>query len=90
MVVIYSTPKNPTAFDEHYFNVHVPMGHGVQCRGQKQQTSKVPGYAEATHKFGEVRRLSKVRHPSRSQIEKVVWPDGRVPSEALFLTPVLS
>jgi uncharacterized protein (TIGR02118 family) len=25
MVVIYSTPANPSAFDEHYFNVHVPL-----------------------------------------------------------------
>src|SRR3954464_4673683 len=25
MLVIYRTPKDPKAFDEHYFNVHVPM-----------------------------------------------------------------
>jgi uncharacterized protein (TIGR02118 family) len=25
MVVIYRTPADPAAFDEHYFNVHVPM-----------------------------------------------------------------
>lgn len=25
MVVIYSTPKDPHAFDEHYFSVHVPL-----------------------------------------------------------------
>ena len=25
MVVIYKTPKNPAAFDEHYFNVHIPL-----------------------------------------------------------------
>jgi uncharacterized protein (TIGR02118 family) len=25
MVVIYRTPKDPVAFNEHYFNVHVPL-----------------------------------------------------------------
>ena len=25
MVVIYRTPKDPEAFDAHYFNVHVPL-----------------------------------------------------------------
>jgi uncharacterized protein (TIGR02118 family) len=25
MVVIYKTPRDPKAFDQHYFSVHVPM-----------------------------------------------------------------
>jgi uncharacterized protein (TIGR02118 family) len=25
MVVIYQTPKDPAAFDAHYFNVHIPL-----------------------------------------------------------------
>jgi uncharacterized protein (TIGR02118 family) len=25
MVVIYKTPRDPKAFDKHYFEVHVPM-----------------------------------------------------------------
>jgi uncharacterized protein (TIGR02118 family) len=25
MLVIYRTPKDPEAFDQHYFNVHVPL-----------------------------------------------------------------
>jgi uncharacterized protein (TIGR02118 family) len=25
MVVIYKTPRDPKAFDKHYFDVHVPM-----------------------------------------------------------------
>jgi uncharacterized protein (TIGR02118 family) len=25
MVVIYKTPRDPEAFDRHYFDVHVPM-----------------------------------------------------------------
>ncbi len=25
MVVIYNMPKDPTAFDKHYFEIHVPL-----------------------------------------------------------------
>lgn len=25
MLVIYKTPKDPAAFDEHYFGIHVPL-----------------------------------------------------------------
>jgi len=25
MIVIYKTPRNPAAFDQHYFEVHVPL-----------------------------------------------------------------
>jgi uncharacterized protein (TIGR02118 family) len=25
MVVIYNTPRDPAAFDAHYFNVHIPL-----------------------------------------------------------------
>ena len=25
MVVIYNTPKDPAAFDKHYFEIHVPL-----------------------------------------------------------------
>jgi uncharacterized protein (TIGR02118 family) len=25
MVVIYKTPQNPTAFDKHYFDIHIPL-----------------------------------------------------------------
>ena len=25
MLVVYRTPNDPEAFDEHYFGVHVPM-----------------------------------------------------------------
>lgn len=25
MLVIYRTPANPEAFDQHYFNVHIPL-----------------------------------------------------------------
>ena len=30
MVVIYRTPKDPAAFDAHYFKVHVPLAKKLQ------------------------------------------------------------
>ena len=27
MVVIYRTPKDPTAFDKHYVDIHLPLAH---------------------------------------------------------------
>jgi uncharacterized protein (TIGR02118 family) len=29
MVVIYKTPKDPEAFDRHYFEKHVPLAKGL-------------------------------------------------------------
>jgi uncharacterized protein (TIGR02118 family) len=29
MLVIYKTPANPAAFDEHYINVHVPLAKAL-------------------------------------------------------------
>jgi len=29
MLVIYKTPENPSAFDEHYFNVHIPLAKAL-------------------------------------------------------------
>jgi uncharacterized protein (TIGR02118 family) len=29
MVVIYRTPKDPAAFDKHYFDVHVPLAKKI-------------------------------------------------------------
>ena len=41
MLVVYRTPKDPEAFDEHYFGVHVPMAR--QLPGlTKYETSKGP------------------------------------------------
>lgn len=41
MVVIYRTPKNPVAFNEHYFNVHVPLAKKLPGL-TKYETSKGP------------------------------------------------
>lgn len=41
MVVIYRTPKDPAAFDAHYFGVHVPLAK--QLPGlQKYEVSRRP------------------------------------------------
>lgn len=41
MVVIYKTPKDPAAFDKHYFEVHVPLAK--QLPGlQRYEVSKGP------------------------------------------------
>ncbi len=46
MVVIYKTPQNPSAFDEHYFDVHVPMAN--QLPGlRKYDVSRGPIVAPA-------------------------------------------
>lgn len=41
MVVIYRTPKNPEAFDKHYFNVHIPLAKRLPDL-TKYETSKGP------------------------------------------------
>lgn len=41
MVVIYRTPKDPKAFAEHYFNVHVPLAKKLPGL-TKYETSKGP------------------------------------------------
>ena len=47
MVVIYKTPKDPAAFDKHYFSVHIPMAK--QLPGLKRyEVSKGPIVAMAS------------------------------------------
>jgi uncharacterized protein (TIGR02118 family) len=41
MVVIYRMPKNPKAFDAHYFNVHVPLAKRLPGL-QKYEVSRRP------------------------------------------------
>jgi uncharacterized protein (TIGR02118 family) len=41
MIEIYKTPKNPAAFDRHYFGVHVPLAR--QLPGlRKLETNRGP------------------------------------------------
>lgn len=41
MVVIYRTPRDPAAFDAHYFNVHVPLAKRLPGL-QRYEISKRP------------------------------------------------
>jgi len=52
MLVIYRTPKDPKAFEEHYFNVHVPMAKRLPGL-TRYETSKGPivGLAGATDPY---------------------------------------
>ena len=41
MIVIYQTPRNPAAFERHYFAVHLPLARGLP--GLRQlETSRGP------------------------------------------------
>ena len=41
MVVIYRTPRDPAAFDAHYFNVHIPLAKRLPGL-QRYEISKLP------------------------------------------------
>ena len=41
MIVIYKTPKNPAAFDRHYFEFHAPLARQLP-RLRKYETSRGP------------------------------------------------
>jgi uncharacterized protein (TIGR02118 family) len=38
MLVIYKTPKDPAAFDKHYFEVHVPFAKNAPVRRSRSLT----------------------------------------------------
>jgi len=46
MVVIYKTPKDPAAFDKHYFEVHVPLAKKLPGL-RKYEVSRGPIVAPA-------------------------------------------
>jgi uncharacterized protein (TIGR02118 family) len=41
MIVIYKTPKDPAAFDRHYFEVHVPLARRLPGL-RRLETSRAP------------------------------------------------
>lgn len=46
MVVIYQTPADPVAFEEHYFNVHVPLAMRLPgLRRYEVNASRIIGIA---------------------------------------------
>ncbi len=49
MIVIYAPPDDPTAFDTHYFNVHIPLAKKLPGM-RKYEVSKGPVVAMAGSK----------------------------------------
>jgi uncharacterized protein (TIGR02118 family) len=48
MLVIYRTPKDPKAFDQHYFDVHVPMAKKLPgLTGYETSVGPIVGMAGA-------------------------------------------
>jgi uncharacterized protein (TIGR02118 family) len=48
MTVVYRTPKNKEAFDEHYFKVHVPLAQKLPGL-RKYEVSKAPILSPTGH-----------------------------------------
>jgi uncharacterized protein (TIGR02118 family) len=51
MIVVYKTPKDPEAFDKHYFDVHVPLA------------KKLPGLRRYKVSIGEIVAPTGVSNP---------------------------
>jgi uncharacterized protein (TIGR02118 family) len=65
MIVIYKTPKNPAAFDRHYFDVHVPLAR--QLPGlRKLETNRGP--IVSLHGASEVHLVATLQFDSLSDI----------------------
>jgi uncharacterized protein (TIGR02118 family) len=65
MIVIYKTPKNPAAFDTHYFEVHVPLAR--QLPGLRRlETNRGP--IISLHGAGEVHLVATLQFDSLSDI----------------------
>jgi uncharacterized protein (TIGR02118 family) len=58
-LITYDTPTDPTAFDRHYQDVHVPL------------TRQLPGLIDYTV----VRDPQQVRGAAYYQIAELTWPD---------------
>lgn len=48
MLVVYSTPKNPDAFNKHYFDIHIPLAMKIPGL-RKYETSKGPVVSPTGH-----------------------------------------
>ena len=65
MIVIYKTPKNPAAFDTHYFEVHVPLAR--QLPGLRRlETNRGP--IISLHGASEVHLVATLQFDSLSDI----------------------
>ena len=61
MVVIYQTPENPKAFDQHYFEVHIPLA------------KKLPGLKKYEVSRGEI--VTKMGPPGTYLIGTLTFDD---------------
>jgi uncharacterized protein (TIGR02118 family) len=65
MIVIYKTPKNPAAFDRHYFEVHIPLAR--QLPGlRKLETNRGP--IISLHGAGDVHLVTTLHFDSLSDV----------------------
>jgi uncharacterized protein (TIGR02118 family) len=48
MVVVYNQPKNPQAFDQHYFEIHLPLAKKIPGL-RKYEVSKGPVISPTGH-----------------------------------------
>jgi uncharacterized protein (TIGR02118 family) len=65
MIVIYKTPRDPAAFDRHYFEIHVPLAR--QLPGlRKLETSRGP--VVSLYGAGEVHSVSTLHFDSLSDL----------------------
>jgi len=84
MVVIYRTPKDPAAFDAHYFDVHVPLA--MRLPGiRRYEVSKGPvvalaGAAADTYLIGTLHfdDLAAIRAAFASEIGRECAADRRI------------
>lgn len=82
MLVIYRTPRDPAAFDEHYFNVHVPLAKKLPgiIRYQTSKGAVVPlAGAGETYLVGILHftSLSAIKEAFASDVGKACAMDRR-------------
>ena len=56
MVVIYNTPRDPAAFDAHYFAVHVPLAKKLPGL-RRYEVSKRPMRSASLQSWGRSKSL---------------------------------
>jgi uncharacterized protein (TIGR02118 family) len=82
MLVVYRTPQDPEAFDQHYFNVHVPLAKQLPgiIRYQTSKGTVLPlAGADETYRVGLLHfvSLSAIKEAFASDIGKACAADRR-------------
>jgi uncharacterized protein (TIGR02118 family) len=73
MVVIYATPKDPAAFDDHYVNVHIPLA------------KQLPGLRRYDVSRGPIMQVAGGRDP---YLIGTLYFDDLAAIRAAFATPI--